>query len=731
MIRHRPFGSGHAYADEPDRRAPAIPLADTPFTVGCTMASHVDTVSVEWETDGTRQTIALTKDAPATKATSGGTHLAAAAAGAGKRARVAWRAELPGLAWGTDCRYRFVGDGGRTRWFPVRAARWQSTQDITVLGAAGKRLIGATSEVLHDGERAHRVRFRLRLEPGERVVGFGERFDAVDQRGQSLDSVVFEQYKGQGAAGRTYLPMPWATIIGADGQAWGFHLRTSRRTWFDIGQSTSDAILVEAASGPDGELVVAGYQGTPAEVLSAFLDEAGRPEKVPDWVYRLWMSGNEWNTQASVLREAERHRSEDIPVGVLVIEAWSDESTFTAFRDARYPVHSDGSPHRLADFDFPPDGAWPDPAGMVKDLHERDIKVLLWQIPLQKMRPHPTGQAAADAAVMVERGYGIAESDGRPYRNRGWWFPLALMPDFTNPEARDWWLSKRRYLVEEVGIDGFKTDGGEHAWGHDLRYADGTRGDESNNRYPMLYAQAYQQLLRDAGKPPVTFSRAGFTGTQALPAVWAGDEDSTWEAYRSSVIAGITAGASGIVHWGWDLAGFSGDVPTAELYLRATAMACFAPIMQYHSEYNHHRIPSRDRTPWNVAERTGDKRCLTVFRRYAHVRERLVPYLADQAVRGLDAGKPLMRALYFDDPSDPEIWNWPLQYRLGDDLLVAPVTEPNVTTTSVYLPAGDWVDVWTGTVYTGLQTIERDTGVDEIPVYCRAERWSALKSVFA
>src|SRR5262249_44732547 len=164
-----------------------------------------------------------------------------------------------------------------------------------------------------------------------------------------------------------------------------------------------------------------------------------------------------------------------IPVGVVVIEAWSDESTFTAFRDARYEVHPDGAPHRLADFTFPTDGAWPDPKGMVGELHAQEIRVLLWQIPLAKMRPHPSGQARADTQTMRSRGYAVREDDGhRPYRNRGWWFPLALMPDLTSPQARQWWLARRRYLVEEVGIDGFKTDGGEHAWGDDLRYADGS-----------------------------------------------------------------------------------------------------------------------------------------------------------------------------------------------------------------------------------------------------------------
>jgi len=55
--------------------------------------------------------------------------------------------------------------------------------------------------------------------------------------------------------------------------------------------------------------------------------------------------------------------------------------------------------------------------------------------------------------------------------------------------------------------------------------------------------------------------------------------------------------------------------------------------MQYHSEFNHHREPSNDRTPWNVAERTGDPAGLTLFRRFARLCEELVPYLVEQARR--------------------------------------------------------------------------------------------------
>jgi alpha-glucosidase (family GH31 glycosyl hydrolase) len=246
----------------------------------------------------------------------------------------------------------------------------------------------------------------------------------------------------------------------------------------------------------------------------------------------------------------------------------------------------------------------------------------------------------------------------------------------------------------------------------------------------VRYAAAYGELLEESGRAAVTFSRAGFTGSPAHGCFWAGDEDSTWEAYRGSLTAGLTAAASGIVYWGWDIGGFSGPLPSAELYLRSTAAACFVPIMQYHSEFNHHREPSRDRTPWNIAEQADDSAVLDVFRRFAHLREMLIPYLTAQATETIATSRPLMRALPFAYPHDEQAWTHAMQYLLGDDLLVCPVTEEGASSLGCYLPDGDWVDVWNGTTTSGPFVVDRDTPLDIIPVWCRKEAWPALRTVF-
>ncbi len=258
-------------------------------------------------------------------------------------------------------------------------------------------------------------------------------------------------------------------------------------------------------------------------------------------------------------------------------------------------------------------------------------------------------------------------------------------------------MSRRAYLIDELGIDGFKTDGGEHLWGRDLRFWDGRRGSELINAYPQLYSQMYYDRLNQTlGGAGVTFSRAGFTGSQKSPCHWGGDENSTYAAFRHSIVAGLSAGLTGIPFWGWDIGGFSGPIPTSELYLRAAAMAVFCPIMQYHSEYNAHRQPNQDRTPWNLAERNGTPWLVEAYARLAHLRLELVGYLEKAARQAATTGEPIMRALVLDWSQDRECRNIEDEYMLGRGYLVAPVVEEGADTRNVYLPEGQWQDFWEG-----------------------------------
>jgi alpha-glucosidase (family GH31 glycosyl hydrolase) len=571
----------------------------------------------------------------------------------------------------------------------------------------------------HEGGSVSSLAARFDVGASERLYGLGERFVDPERNGDVWDVRVYEEYKEQGK--RTYLPMPFLLSE----RNYGVWFDVDEPSLFDLrGQAAEVTVekLVDPRE-PRAEVrlpVVVFVKPRAYDVTAAFTALTGPIAVPPKWAFAPWMSDNTWNDQARATEVLERTIAENVPAGVMVLEAWSDESTFYIFNDAEYdPMPGDAAP-RLADFRF--GGRWPDPKAFVDACHAAGVRVVLWQIPVSKRLEAPHAQHDQDEAHMLKRGFAIANEDGSPYRNRGWWFPEALVVDFTNPEADAWWFAKRRYLLDELGIDGMTTDGGEHLWGRYLRSHDGRRGLELFNTYANFYVGAYHRFVQEAtGGDGVTFSRAGYTGAQAFPAHWAGDEDSTWSAYRASVRAGLSAGIGGVSMWSWDIGGFSGDTPGVELYLRSTAMATFSPIMQYHAE-SHGASDRRDRTPWNVAERHRDARALDVYREYAQLRMRLLDYLYDEAVASSAEGKPLMRYPALEHPEAAEfLIQDPYVYLFGRDLLVAPVVDKGVETRPVRLPPGAWIDVWSGARFEGPAEVLAPAPIERIPVYVRGD----------
>ena len=101
---------------------------------------------------------------------------------------------------------------------------------------------------------------------------------------------------------------------------------------------------------------------------------------------------------------------------------------------------------------------------MIENLHGKGVHLVLWQIPVYKqLEPHepPNRQLELDWADAAERGLCVTAEGGAPYKiPQGHWFAGSLVPDFTNPQTVESWFGKRAYLTE-LGVDGFKTDGGE------------------------------------------------------------------------------------------------------------------------------------------------------------------------------------------------------------------------------------------------------------------------------
>ncbi|GAB4522136.1 MAG: hypothetical protein OHK0046_34340 [Anaerolineae bacterium] len=729
-VVHTPLGQEHPYEQLPEERTPRHPLAHETFTVGITTLppGAAREVTVFSSVDGVPQPPISARHIAGWQPT------LEEGVGAEYLERIVrveqdvWQATLTMPGMGQTLTYEIEADGVRTASYTVTGAAWQAgggvvmAEDgsVSVRQDADTRSIPHLPEILSlewltDGQHARRVRVTVHCESGDGFYGLGERFNALNQRGHVLDVRCYEQYKNQGK--RTYMPVPFLLVWNAEQHTgYGLHINSARWMQFDLASNQSEQWVLEADLGPDETLQLLPYHGEdPFSIVGQFALAAGPVKLPPQWSFGLWMSSNEWNSQARVLQEVEQSLAHGIEPSVLVIEAWSDETTFYIWNDAEYtPQPGDHMP-RYTDFTFPAEGKWPNPKTMVDHLHAHNIKLLLWQIPVLKAAPEPHPQHDADRQHYEASGFGVHEANGTLHKVRPFWFRGGAIWDVTNPEERAWWLGKRAYLLDDLGIDGFKTDGGEHLWGESVIFHDGRRGDELWNLYPQLYTQAYYDFA-NSKREAITFSRAGFTGSQRAPLHWAGDENSTWDAFRHSILAGLSAALSGIPFWGWDIGGFSGPIPTAELYLRSAAMAAFCPVMQYHSEYNAHRRPSNDRTPWNIQACTGDERVIPIFKHFVDTRLRLMPYIWQEAQHAAQTGQPMMQAVQMTYPAASRY-----DYFFGRTLLISPVVEEGAAQWPVALPPGEWRDFWTDTIYTGNQTVTVDVPLDRIPVFVRAD----------
>jgi alpha-glucosidase (family GH31 glycosyl hydrolase) len=571
-------------------------------------------------------------------------------------------------------------------------------------------------EALTDkGGIIHKLRFNFAMTADEKIFGMGERYSHFNYRSEDVDNYVYNQYRDQGL--KTYLPVPLAI----SSRGYGLYMDTYLYSIFRFATQLSDLLQVEVDINEDKQVLdFYIFIGQPKEIIEQFTDIIGKPKLPPKWTFGLWMSSNNWDSQSEVCNQLALTKKYRIPATVIVLEQWSDEATFYIFNDAQYNVKSGDSYLEYDDFTFPEWGRWPNPKQMVEDIHGEGLRILLWQIPVMKYMSgiaHP--QRDEDEKAMLDNGCHVKLSDGKPYRIPYGWFNESLILDFTNPKAREWWFKKREYLVKDIGVDGFKTDGGECVFGRDTMFFDGSSGNEMRNKYPNEYIKAYNEFLASYLTDYITFSRAGYTGAQIFPAHWAGDERSTYKAFRASVIAGLSCSMSGIPFWGWDLAGFHGDIPTADLYLRASQMAAFCPIMQYHAETKGEF--NQDRTPWNIAERTGEPRVIEIFKKYADLRMNLLPYIYNEAIKASNTGIPIMRAMFVEYPNDESCADLKEQYMFGDCLLVAPVMQEETYEKKVYLPSGQWMDLLNGAEFLGSKFMTVKAPIDYIPVYVKAD----------
>ncbi len=572
--------------------------------------------------------------------------------------------------------------------------------DAEVVGAGGVDSVGI-------GFRSHGT---------ERMLGFGERSDHVDQRGH-----VVENYVGEGPyqateyplisatvppwgirqrSDATYFPMPWLLSTRGYGVL-ANNLETSR---FRIGTESGGQWSVEADARKLSLSLFAGPK--PRDVLRRLTETIGRqPRPAAPWLFGPWVQTGHANTEPDELDHLDALRDADAPYSAVethmrYMPCGSDLGQEATERERAAGLHATGA------------------AALT---YTREAICATYADPFDR---------AIDAGAFLEH------RDGSPYTFTafvGSGVTQVGMFDFTDPAAAPIYRSilDRAY---RAGYDGWMEDYGEYA-PPDSVAESGMGGRRMHNRYPVLYHREGMRYAESKRRPIVRFNRSGFTGAaQHSQIVWGGDPTTGWgfDGLRSAIREALSIGLSGVSLWGSDVGGFftlSDQTLDPELLARWIEFGAFSGVMRTKAE--------GIGVPMSARPQVWEQPTLPIYRRYAKLRTQLYPYLvaADRAYAR--SGMPIMRQLALAYPRDRRATGRDGEFLFGPDLLVAPVYEPGATSRSVYLPRGDWVELWdavgfrpgngsfrlerrASVVGGSPRAVEADAPLREIPVFARA-----------
>jgi alpha-glucosidase (family GH31 glycosyl hydrolase) len=543
----------------------------------------------------------------------------------------------------------------------------------------------------------------------EHFAGLGEQFIQVDKRGRVVEchvgsSVNRSCHLTAGLDGGYKVAPLWYSSAG-----YAAFVHGTKDVRIEFAVSDPESVIVTV---PGDEMRITVVHGSAASCVSQVTALTGRPPLAPPWAFAPWkaMRGG----HQAVVAEADRLRSLGVGAGVVWLDAHYQPDTNSGFPCAgSYPM-----------------GSYPSMADTVAALHQRGLRAFTYVNPFLYR-----GTPAYDLAV--ERGYAVCDRDGRVLHQdmihpfEGDLFGLlddvgmhsladgAAVIDLANPAALAWFQGMLRSILLDQGFDGWMQDFGEGV-------PEGAQGEggEAHNCYPLLYHAASSEAVAASGKEAVFFARGGWLGAQGLaPAFWPGDQTRDWSTFSglgSVAAAGISLGLMGVALWGPDIGGnmgfpalgggLGGGSEDKELWLRWCQLGAVSPVMRDHLSFH-------VGTPVDL---WTDDETVACWRACAEWHTGLFPYLYSAAASAASTGLPILRGLMLEFPDDPMSWCLADQYLLGDALLCAPVLERGLRERRVYLPAGDWVDTWTGGVLSGPGWVTVDAPLDRWPVLQRA-----------
>lgn len=432
------------------------------------------------------------------------------------------------------------------------------------------------------------------------------------------------------------------------------------------------------------DLYFMGYGNEYKKAISDFTKIAGKIPLPPAYVFGYWYSRYSSYT-ADDYREIVRDiRNNDIPADVMILDMdwhWNGRETSASENIGGWTGWSWNT------------NLIPEPAKLLGEIHDNNFKIALNLHPAEGV--DSTESPAYYKAMNADLG-GKYATDGKI----AWYLDY---PDFTGSFFKNiirdhesegvdfWWLDWQQHLTSPY------TPGlGQTFWCNHVFF-----NDMSKNRPKHR---------------PMIFHRWGGLGSHRYQIGFSGDAFINFPTLAFEPYFTSTASNVGYAFWGHDLGGHvpsdACDVNDPELMLRWIQFGVFTPIFRSHATND----PRIERRIWKFPN-------FPQLRDAVKLRYSLFPYIYTAARETYDTGIGMCRPLYYEYPDSEEAYKYEGEYFFGNDILVAPITEPSanggMSAKEIWFPEGNWWSASTCELIEGPCVKTLEFSQEQIPYFIK------------
>lgn len=559
------------------------------------------------------------------------------------------------------------------------------------------------------------------------IYGLGEAPRGINKRGWVYESFCSDDPFHTETKSSLYAAHNFLMLSGSD--CFGMFIDFPAKIRWDIGYTSKNKTVI-TIDGTDFDFYyIKGEK--PIEIVKEFRSAIGKSYIPPFWAFGYQQSRWSYPDTAAVDGVISGYDNAGIPLDCVYLDIDYME--------------------RYKDFTVD-EKKFPDFAKYVAEKREQGIHL----IPI------------IDAGVKKEDGYSVYEEgrdngyfckneDGTDFEG-GVWPGIVGFPDFLRKDVREWFGSKYKVLTD-AGIDGFWNDMNEPAIFYSVKGLNeameklsslkGKNLDLSEffsmkdtllglSNSPKDYSSIYhtvdgkqvchdrvhniyganmtkaagEYFAKEFGEEKILmFSRASYIGAHRSSGIWFGDNHSWWSHILLNLKMLPSANMCGFLYCGADLGGFNENA-TRDLVLRFLALGVFTPLMR-----NHAALGTRNQECYNFEDCED-------FKDIIEVRYRLIPYLYSTFRNASENNDMIFRPLSFDYPDDKIARECETQLMLGDECMICPVYEQNVSGRYVYLPEDmtfvklSGTSVKTEKMTKGMHYI--DIALNEVPLFIKS-----------